>query len=59
MLDDSICSDCEYFIEEYTPTDRGVKRGEWVCKFDRAPEDCEIVKQHNWEMMIDRNEGER
>ena len=59
MLDDAICSDCEYFIEEFIPTDRGRKRGEWVCKFDRAPEDCEIVRQFNWERLIDRNEGER
>ena len=59
MLDDAVCSDCENFVEEFIPTDRGLKRGEWVCRLDRAIEDCEIVKQHNWEMMIDRNEGER
>ena len=56
MLDDAICSECEHFIEEYTPTDRGVKRGEWVCKFDRAPEDCEIVREYNWDRFVDRED---
>ena len=53
MLDASVCEDCDDYIDEYIPTDRGCKP-EKRCRHDYAPEDCEIVREYNWDRFVDR-----
>lgn len=56
MLDASCCHDCDDCVEEFIPTDRGRKRGEFVCRLDLAPEDCEIVREYNWDRFVDKED---
>ena len=36
----SDCTGCRYWVSEYAPTDRGLKRYGWVCSKFESIEDC-------------------
>lgn len=59
MFEQSICDECEWWVEEYTPTDRGLKSGDYNCKLERDMETCDKIAEAKRMMMEYRWEGER
>jgi hypothetical protein len=59
MFEQAICDECEWWVEEYIPTDRGLKRGEYVCRLNRDIETCDKIAEakrmaHEYKMEGDR-----